>query len=212
MLIDAAQSAPHVKLDVRALDCDFLACSSHKMLGPMGVGVLWARRSWLDRLPPYQLGSNMAHEVEADSAQFEHGALKYQAGTPNVAGPVGLAAALDVLNRIGLDAVRQHDEMLVAQARDRFARVPGLRVLGTLEGGARLPVFTFSLTRVPAAALVKALDAEGIAVRGGDMAALPLLRRLGLSEAVRASCYLYTSADEIDHLADVLKSEAARAA
>ena len=212
VLVDAAQSAPHVRLDVRALDCDFLACSSHKMLGPMGVGVLWVRRSWLDRLPPYQLGSNMAHEVEADSARFEHGALKYQAGTPNVAGPVGLAAALDVLDRIGLDAVRRHDEMLVAHARDRFARVPGLRVLGTLEGGGRLPVFTFALTRLPVAALVNALDAEGIAVRGGDMAALPLLRRLGLSEAVRASCYLYTTADEIDHLADVLRSEAARAA
>ncbi len=212
VLIDAAQSAPHLRLDVRALDCDFLACSSHKMLGPMGVGILWARRSWLDRLPPYQLGSNMAHEVEADSAQLEHGALKYQAGTPNVAGPIGLAAALDVLDRLGLDAVRRHDDALVAHARERFTRVPGLRVLGTLDGGGRLPVFTFSLARVPVAALVKSLDAEGIAVRAGDMAALPLLRRLGLTEAVRASCYLYTTTDEIDRLVDVLRSEAARAA
>ena len=154
----------------------------------------------------------MAHEVEADSAQFEHGALKYQAGTPNVAGPIGLAAALDVLDRFGLDAVRRHDDALVAHARERFARVPGLRVLGTLDGGGRLPVFTFSLARVPVAALVKSLDAEGIAVRGGDMAALPLLRRLGLTEAVRASCYLYTTTDEIDRLVDVLRSEAARAA
>jgi cysteine desulfurase/selenocysteine lyase len=211
VLIDAAQSAPHLRLDVRALDCDFLACSSHKMLGPMGVGVLWARRAWLDRLPPYQLGSNMAHEVEADSVQFEAGALKYQAGTPNVAGPVGLAAALDVLDRIGLDAVRRHDQALVAHAREGFARVPGLRVLGAVEGSDRLPVFTFVLPRVPVAALVKALDGEGIAVRGGDMAALPLLRRFGLTGAVRASCYLYTTTDEIDRLVDVLRSEAARA-
>jgi cysteine desulfurase/selenocysteine lyase len=212
VLFDAAQSAPHLRLDVQALGCDFLACSAHKMLGPMGVGVLWARRDWLDRLPPYQLGSNMAHEVEADSAQYEHGALKYQAGTPNVAGPVGLAAALDVLDRIGLDAVRQHDDALVAHARERFARVPGLRVLGSLETSSRLPVFTFALRGVATARLVAALDAEGIAVRGGDMAALPLLRRFGLTDAVRASCYLYTTLDEIDRLADVLAREAAPAA
>jgi cysteine desulfurase/selenocysteine lyase len=212
VLVDAAQSAPHLRLDVQALGCDFLACSAHKMLGPMGVGVLWARREWLDRLPPYQLGSNMAHEVDDDGAQYEHGALKYQAGTPNVAGPVGLAAALDVLDRFGLDAIRQHDDALVAHARDRFARVPGLRVLGTLEGAGRLPVFTFALRGVGTARLVAALDAEGIAVRGGDMAALPLLKRFGLTEAVRASCYLYTTLDEIDRLVDVLAREAARAA
>jgi cysteine desulfurase/selenocysteine lyase len=212
VLVDAAQSAPHLRLDVQALGCDFLACSAHKMLGPMGVGVLWARRDWLDRLPPYQQGSNMAHEVEADSAQYEHGALKYQAGTPNVAGPVGLAAALDVLDRIGLDAVRQHDDALVAHARARFARVPGLRVLGSLEVSGRLPVFTFTLRGVATARLVTALDAEGIAVRGGDMAALPLLRRFGLTDAVRASCYLYTTLDEIDRLAEVLAREATRAA
>jgi cysteine desulfurase/selenocysteine lyase len=212
VLVDAAQSAPHLRLDVQALGCDFLACSSHKMLGPMGVGVLWARREWLDRLPPYQLGSNMAHEVEADSAQYEHGALKYQAGTPNVAGPVGLAAALDVLDRIGLDAVRQHDDALVAHAREQFARVPGLRVLGSLETSSRLPVLPVALRGVATARLVAALDAEGIAVRGGDMAALPLLRRFGLTDAVRASCYLYTTLDEIDRLADVLAREAAPAA
>jgi cysteine desulfurase/selenocysteine lyase len=211
VLVDAAQSAPHLRLDVQALGCDFLACSAHKMLGPMGVGVLWARRDWLDRLPPYQLGSNMAHEVDADGAQYEHGALKYQAGTPNVSGPVGLAAALDVLDRIGLDAVRRHDDALVAHAGKRFARVPGLRVLGSLEASGRLPVFTFALRGVATARLVAALDAEGIAVRGGDMAALPLLRRFGLTDAVRASCYLYTTLDEIDRLADVLVREAARA-
>ncbi len=212
VLVDAAQSAPHLRLDVQALGCDFLACSAHKMLGPMGVGVLWARREWLDRLPPYQLGSNMAHEVDADGAQYEHGALKYQAGTPNVAGPVGLAAALDVLDRIGLDAVRPHDDALVAHAREHFARVPGLRVLGTLEDRGRLPVFTFSLA--------------GWAVRGWCRPSMPrasrcaavtwrrcrLLKRFGLTEAVRASCYLYTTLDEIDRLVDVLAREAARAA
>ncbi|MGE0362113.1 MAG: aminotransferase class V-fold PLP-dependent enzyme [Vicinamibacterales bacterium] len=209
VLIDAAQSAPHVGLDVQALGCDFLACSSHKLLGPMGVGVLWARQATLDAMPPYHLGSNMAHEVEATSVQFEHGAMKYQAGTPDVAGAVGLAAALDVLDRFNLAAVRRHDASLVEHARRGFASVRGLRVLGALTDGVeRLPVFTFTLPGVAVSRLVAALDAEGIAVRGGDMAALPLLRRFGVAETVRASCYVYTTTDEIDRMVDVLRHHA----
>ena len=211
VLIDAAQSAPHLALDVQALECDFLAWSSHKLLGPMGVGVLWSRRDHLDRMPPYQLGSNMAHEVDATSARLEHGALKYQAGTPNVAGPIGLAVALDLLTRIGFDALGRHDAALVDHARERFARVPGLLILGTMSAGRpRVPVFTVALRGVPAAQLVQALDREGIAVRGGDMAALPLLERFGVHEATRASCYVYTTTDEIDHLTEVLRSESRR--
>jgi len=209
VLVDAAQSAPHVRLDVQALGCDFLACSSHKLLGPMGVGVLWARRATLDAMPPYHLGSNMAHEVEAASAHFEHGALKYQAGTPNVSGAIGLAAAIDVLDRFDLAAIRRHDAALVDHARRAFASVPRLRVLGGIaDGDDRLPVFTFVLPGVAVSRLVAALDAEGVAVRGGDMAALPLLRRFGVAEAVRASCYLYTTTDEIDRMIDVLRHEA----
>ncbi len=209
VLIDAAQSAPHLRLDVQAIGCDFLACSGHKMLGPMGVGVLWVRRQVLESMPAYQWGSNMAHDVDASSAQLEHGALKYQAGTPDVSSAVGLAAALDVLDRIGLDRLEQHDTALVAHARERLTRVPGLRLLGTTSAVAiRLPVFTFALPNVPAARLVQALDAQGVAVRGGDMAALPLLKRFGVSQAVRASCYLYTTMEEIDRLADVLMVEA----
>lgn len=162
VLIDAAQSAPHLRLDVQALGCDFLACSGHKILGPMGVGVLWARRETLDQMPAYQLGSNMAHKVNDSSAEFEHGALKFQAGTPNVSGAVGLAAALDVLDRIGLDALRRHDAVLVEHARERFARVPGLQVLGTMaDPAARLPVFSFTLPNTPVGQLVQALDAQG---------------------------------------------------
>jgi cysteine desulfurase/selenocysteine lyase len=212
VLIDAAQSAPHLQLDVQALGCDFLAFSGHKILGPMGVGVLWVRQETLEAMPPYQLGSNMAHDVEPASVQFEHGALRYQAGTPNVSGAVGLAAAIDTLDRIGLPAIRRHDARLVEHARGRLAAVPSLRVFGTLAGGdQRLPVFTFTVAGIPVNRLVRALDDHGIAVRGGDMAALPLLRRFGAAEAVRASCYLYTSLDEIDRLADVLADEARRA-
>jgi len=211
VLIDAAQSAPHLRLDVQALGCDFLACSGHKILGPMGTGILWARQGTLDAMPPYHLGSNMAHEVDATSAQLERGALKYQAGTPNVSGAIGLAAAADVLDRLDLAAVRRHDAELVRHFRDRAASVPGLRVLGTLDDPeSRLPVFTFTLAGVPVASVVKTLDAAGVAVRGGDMAALPLLRRFGVTEAVRASCYLYTTTDEIDRMVEVLHRHARR--
>ncbi len=211
VLVDAAQSAPHLRLDVQALGCDFLACSSHKMLGPMGVGVLWVRGDVLETMPPYQWGSNMAHDVGA-TAQIEHGAFRYQAGTPNVSGPVGLAAALDVLDRIGLDALQRHDQVLVEHARERFRRIPGLRVLGTMSDATnRVPVFAFALPRVPVARLVEVLDGAGVAVRGGDMAALPLLERFGLRQVARASCYLYTTPEEIDRLAEVVMAEATRA-
>lgn len=206
VLIDAAQSAPHLRLDVRALNCDFLAWSSHKLLGPMGVGVLWARRDLLDAMPPYQTGSNMAHEVDESTAQFEHGALKYQAGTPNVSGPVGLAAALDLLDRIGLDAIARHDRLLVEHAARRFREVAGLTVFGTLTPNVgRVPVFTFTLKQVPTQKIVEAMDAKGIAVRAGDMAALPLLKRFGATTVARASCYLYTTTEEIDRLVEVLR-------
>jgi cysteine desulfurase/selenocysteine lyase len=207
VLIDAAQSAPHVTLDVQSLGCDFLACSGHKLLGPMGTGVLWANQAMLDGLPPYQLGSNMAHEVDQTTAQYEHGALKYQAGTPNVSGTIGLAAALDVLEHFDMTAIRRHDAALVRHLRDRLAEIPGVRVLGTLtDASVRLPVFTFTLPEIPVAMIVKALDARGVAVRAGDMAALPLLKRFGVTEAVRASGYLYTTTGEVDRLIDGLRA------
>lgn len=205
VLVDAAQSAPHRRIDVQTLGCDFLACSGHKLLGPMGTGVLWARQSTLDAMPAYQLGSNMAHEVDGTTAQFEHGAFKYQAGTPNVSGAVGLATALDTLTRFDMTAIARHDAALVTHFRERVAGLPGLRVLGTLDDlGARVPVFTFTLAGVSVPAVVKGLDDRGIAVRAGDMAALPLLKRFGVTEAVRASCYLYTTLAEVDRLVDGL--------
>jgi cysteine desulfurase/selenocysteine lyase len=195
-----------VRLDVQALGCDFLACSGHKILGPMGTGLLWARQATLDAMPPYHVGSNMAHEVDATSAQYEHGALKYQAGTPDVSGAVGLAAAADVLDRFDLDAIRRHDATLVRHFRDRAADVPGLTVFGSLaDADARVPVFTFVVAGKTPADVVKSLDARGIAVRAGDMAALPLLRRFGVTAAVRASAYLYTTTEEIDRLVDGLR-------
>jgi cysteine desulfurase/selenocysteine lyase len=211
VFLDAAQSAPHVRLDVQALGCDFVAFSSHKMLGPMGVGVLWVRRARFDEMAPYHVGSNMAHGIDVAGAAFEPGALRFQAGTPNVSGPVGLAAALDVLERTGFEAIVAHDRALVAHGLARLRDIPGLRLLGTAGPDDRVPVFTFTIDRVPVPRIVAAADAAGIAIRGGDMAALPLLARYGVTAAARASAYLYNTTGEIDRLADVLRAETRRA-
>jgi cysteine desulfurase/selenocysteine lyase len=205
VLIDAAQSAPHVPIDVQALGCDFLTFSSHKMLGPMGVGVLWCRREILDEMPPYQAGSNMAHEIELDSYRLEHAARKFGAGTPNVAGPIGLAAAVRYLSALGREAIEHHERALTSYALDRLREVRGLRMLGPPESANRLPVFSFSLQDFSPHEVLQHLDARGIAIRAGDLSALPLLRRLGVSIAARASFYLYTRRSEIDRLVSTLQ-------
>jgi cysteine desulfurase/selenocysteine lyase len=204
VFLDAAQSAPHMRLDVQALGCDFVAFSSHKMLGPMGVGVLWVRPDRLEEMPAYHVGSNMAHGADLAGASLEPGALRFQAGTPNVSGPVGLAAALDVLERMGFAAIAAHDRALAAHGLARLREVPGLRLLGTAGPDQRVPVFTFTLDGVAIPEIVAAADAAGVAIRGGDMAAVPLLARYGVTAAARASAYIYNTTDEIDRLAAVL--------
>jgi len=205
VFIDGAQGAPHVRVDVRDIGCDFYAFSGHKMCGPMGSGVLWARRELLDAMPPFHVGSNMAHEAGFDGATFEHGALKFQAGTPDVAQPVGLAAAARML-MASRDAVREHDAMLVNYALERLTAIRGLKLLGSTSPRDRLPVFSFTIEGRPAGEVAAALDARGIAVRAGDLAALPLLKRFGVTEAVRASAYLYNSTSDIDALVDALRA------
>ena len=188
--IDGAQGAPHVKVDVQDIGCDFYVWSGHKMLGPMGTGAVWGRRDLLDRLPPYHVGSNMAHAITLEHADLEAGAQKYQAGTPDVAGPVGLHAAIQLFDRVGHEAIRIHDEALVARGLERLRAVPRLRLLGPTEPSQRVPVFTFVLAGLAATSVAEQLNRRGIAVRAGDMAALPLLKRFGVTEVVRASAYL----------------------
>jgi cysteine desulfurase/selenocysteine lyase len=204
-VVDAAQSAPHLRLDVQELGCDFLAFSGHKLMGPMGTGVLWGRRALLDALPPYQAGSNMAHAVGLDSADYSPGALKFGAGTPNVAGAVGLATAMRFIDAIGYEALWAHEQALTRHALARLGEVPGLRLLGPRVPEQRVAVFSFVLAGAAPPQIVAALDARGIAVRGGDLAALPLLERLGVSRAARASLYLYSTEAEIDRLAAALR-------
>jgi cysteine desulfurase/selenocysteine lyase len=208
VLVDAAQSVPHIPVDVGTLGADFIAFSGHKMLGPMGIGVLWGRRAVLDAMPPYQGGSNMAHEVGTDTAELDehlsHGGRKFGAGTPNVAGAVGLAAAIRFLRTIGMRELKAHEETIVARGLERLLPVRGLRLLGPTEPGERIAVFSFTLDGFTVPEVVRGLDEEGIAVRGGDLASLPLLRRLGAGAAIRASCYLYTTTGEVDRLAEGL--------
>jgi SufS family cysteine desulfurase len=203
VVIDGAQGAPHVKVDVQDLDCDFYVFSGHKMLGPMGTGVVWGRRELLDTMPPYHVGSNMAHDVDFDGADFERGAQRFQAGTPDVAGPVGLAAAVRFFEAAGA-SVQRHDDDLVQYGLMRLGQVQRLRIIGPRHSGNRVPVFTFVVDGLAATGVARALDERGIAVRAGDLAALPLLRRFGVSEAVRASAYVYSTRDDIDQLADAL--------
>lgn len=206
VVIDGAQSVPHFPVDVRDLGCDFLAFSGHKMLGPMGVGVLWGRRELLDAMPPYQSGSNMAHDVDLESMHLSEAALKFGAGTPNVSGPVGLAAAMRFLRAIGHDALWRHEQSITRHMIDRLGSIPGVRLLGSTKPEEKISVVAFTVRgRVPSDVL-RALDARGVAVRGGDLASLPLLKRLGTTTAVRASCYLYTTTDEVDRLAELLRS------
>lgn len=203
IVVDGAQSVPHVPIDVHALGCDFFAFSSHKMLGPMGVGVLWGRRELLDRMSPYQGGSNMAHDVDVDAMQLSDGALKYGAGTPNVSGAVGLAAAMGFLSRVGMPALRAHELALQSRMRERLAALSHVHPLGDLSAE-RISVFTFTVDGRAPNEVVSTLDARGIAVRAGDLASLPLLKRFGTRAAVRASAYLYTTPNDIDHLCDAL--------
>lgn len=206
VLIDAAQSVPHIPIDVQALGCDFLAFSGHKMTGPMGTGVLWVRRELLDDLPPYQSGSNMAHEVESAEgpAHLASGAHKFEAGTPNAAGAIGLAAAMDYLESIGRADAWKREQKLTAYALDRLLCVPGLRVLGSTSAANRVSVFSFALEEFSVPDVVHFLDERGIAIRGGDLAALPLLKSMGVTAAARASCYIYTQVADIDALVESL--------
>jgi cysteine desulfurase/selenocysteine lyase len=202
VLVDAAQSVPHFSVDVREMGCDFLTLSGHKMCGPMGIGVLWGRRELLDSMPPFQAGSNMVHEVELESAptHFAEGGLKFEAGTPNVVGAVGLAAAIRFLESVGRKELWKREQELTEYALSSLAKVRGVRILGPSKAHERISVFSFVVENGKPLDIAASLDRSGVAVRAGDLASLPALKRFGVTAAVRASCYIYTSTEDIDRL------------
>ncbi|MEX1183315.1 MAG: SufS family cysteine desulfurase [Gemmatimonadota bacterium] len=206
LFVDGAQGAPHVKLDVQALDCDFYSLSGHKMCGPMGIGMLWARIELLRAMGPYHGGGEMIDYVGVDGSTFKAPPHRFEAGTPNVGGAIALAAAADYLDNVGHDAMWAHEVELSRYGLARLAEVEGLRVFGPDDPQQRTAVFSFALDGVHPHDVATIVDAEGVAVRAGHHCCQPLMRRLGVPATTRASCYIYNTTDEIDRLAEALET------
>jgi len=202
MLVDGAQSAPHLPVDVISLGCDFFACSGHKMLGPTGVGVLWGRPELLDQMDPFLGGGEMIREVHLDRSTWNDLPYKFEAGTMNIAQAIGLGAAVDYLNALGMENVREHEQRLGEYACRRLSEVEGITIYGPKEDRAGL--VSFSLPDVHPHDLSQLLDEEGIAIRSGHHCAQPLMRRLGVAATARASFYLYNTEEEVDALVGAL--------
>lgn len=202
-LVDAAQSVPHLGIDVQALDVDFLVFSSHKVYGPTGIGVLYGKEEWLEKLPPYQGGGEMIQTVSFERTTFNELPFKFEAGTPDYIGTVGLAKALDYVTAIGMDKIAAHEHELTTYAIDRLSRIPDMRIIGRAkERGA---VVSFLLGDVHPFDLGTLLDRLGIAVRTGHHCAQPLMQRLGIEGTVRASFGLYNTLEEVDALAEAIE-------
>ena len=204
VLVDAAQSAPHMPLDVQDLDCDFLAFSGHKMYGPTGIGVLYGKEEWLDRLPPYQGGGEMIDKVSWEHTTFERPPLKFEAGTPDYVATHGLATAIDYIHSIGFDAIEAHERELTRYCMQQMQTIEGLTVYGlppTADGQQeRDAVISFNVGNIHHLDMGTLLDRLGIAVRTGHHCAHPLMDRLGVTGTVRASFALYNTKEEVDAL------------
>jgi len=201
-VLDACQSVPHYKVDVKALNVDFIAFSGHKMLGPTGVGILWGKKSLLDEMPPFLTGGSMIETVTMESATYLGAPKRFEAGVPNMAQAIGLGAAVDYLNAIGLDEIHAHEVELTKRALDGLQSIRGLSVIGPKDLEMRGGVVSFAVEGVHPHDLGQALDQYGIAVRTGHHCAWPLMRRFKTVATTRASFYLYNDFDEIEALVD----------
>ena len=202
VLVDGAQAAAHLKIEVRALGCDFYTLSGHKMFGPTGIGCLWGRRALLEAMPPYQGGGDMIASVSFEKTTFNHLPHKFEAGTPHIAGVIGLGAAMSYLQNVGLEAIGAHEEDLRQYAMERLGSIRGLRFIGTARHKAA--VVGFTLEGVHPHDVGTILDQEGVAVRAGHHCAQPLMERFGVPATVRASFALYNTRAEVDALARAL--------
>ena len=200
VLVDAAQAAPHLPIDVGELGADFLACSAHKMLGPTGVGVLWGRRELLEEMPPFLGGGDMIASVSLEESTWNKLPYKFEAGTPNIAGVIGFGVALDYLEAVGMDAIRRHERDLTGYALDRLIDVPGVTLYGPLDPDLRGGVVSFGLDGVHPHDIGQVLDSHGVAIRAGHHCAQPVMRKLDVAATARASFYLYNTREEVDVL------------
>ncbi|MDZ4225172.1 MAG: cysteine desulfurase, partial [bacterium] len=203
VLIDAAQAAPHFKIDVQKLDCDFLAFSSHKMLGPTGIGVLYGKKEHLEKMDPFLGGGEMIKTVEWDNSTWNDLPWKFEAGTQSIAEAVGLNAAIEYLSKMGLEKIFEHDRSLVRYCMERLPEVEGLTMYGP-PPGERTGLISFAFKDIHAHDVAAVLDRNGICVRAGHHCTQPLHRKLGLEATVRASFYLYNTKEEIDLLIEGL--------
>ena len=198
VLVDGAQSAPHFQVDVQAMDCDFFAFSGHKMYGPTGIGVLYGKEEWLDKLPPYQGGGEMINKVTWEKTTFERLPFKFEAGTPDYIATHGLAKSIEYIQALGFDAIQQHEQELTRYCMEQLQTIPNMQIYGPVEG--RDAVVSFNVGDIHHLDMGTLLDRLGIAVRTGHHCAQPLMDRLGISGTVRASFALYNTKEEVDTL------------
>jgi len=206
MVVDGAQAAPHLRIDVQDLDCDFFAFSGHKMCGPTGIGVLYGKKELLEKMEPVEFGGEMIDFVGLYDSTWKELPWKFEGGTPIIAGAVGLAAAIDFLEEIGLDEIEKHEHELAAYAMDRMATINGLTIYGPKDPGNRAGIVTFNVNDVHPHDLATVLDMNGIAVRAGHHCAQPLMKWLQVSATARASFYVYNSKEDIDRLVEGLST------
>lgn len=203
VLLDGAQAAPHLRVDVRELDCDFYALSAHKLYGPSGIGVLYGKREWLERLPPYQGGGDMIRSVSFEKTEYADLPYKFEAGTPAIADVIGFGATLDWLNRVGLDAIAAHEQQLLHYATAQLSEIPGVRIIGTAREKAA--VVSFTIAGVHPHDIGTILDREGVAIRAGHHCAQPVMQFFGVPATARASFAAYNTMAEIDALVSAVR-------
>lgn len=208
-ILDAAQSVPHMPVNVKELDCDFMAFSGHKMLGPTGIGVLYGKEELLSQMEPLLYGGDMISEVSFRDAKWNDLPWKFEAGTPNMEGAVGLAAAIDYLQKTGMENIHEHEKKLTKLAYEKLSEIEELKIYGPTPNK-RGGLVAFSINGVHNHDVSAMLDAQGIAVRGGHHCAMPLARLLGITGTTRASFYLYNTPEEIEKMADALETVAAK--
>lgn len=202
VVVDGAQATAHLKVDVRELDCDFFAFSGHKVFGPTGIGVLYGKAEMLESMPPYQGGGDMIKSVTFEKTVYNDLPYKFEAGTPHIAGVIGLGAAIDYLNGIGLERVGPYEHELLEYATEALSAIPGIRIIGTAREKASL--ISFVLDGVHAHDVGTILDREGVAIRAGHHCTMPLMRRFGVPATARVSLAFYNTREEIDVLVGAL--------
>ena len=205
IIVDGAQAVPHMSVDVQALDVDFYAFSGHKMMGPTGIGVLYGKRELLEEMEPVEFGGEMIDFVTLDDATWKELPWKFEAGTPIIAGAIGLGAAIDYLKELGMDTVAQHGEEIITYALEQLTAIEGLEIHGPIDPKKRTALISFNVRDIHPHDLSTVLDEQGIAIRAGHHCAQPLMKWLGASATARASFYVYNTKEEVDSLVKAIE-------